>query len=178
MTCLCWSCDPLCKSLLTMLRVNQRVERVQAIRWPLWVYRLVSSRKCQIRCWWCHIPILFRDASEARLACKSFDDMCYSIDHLKCWNISGLTHASIWMINLKGVTIYRARLLLTWQYVNFPKSLNREGIIYPSVLSKHSSVLICGVVEKQSEMCHSVVKVINNVSLFCLMCAIAVFSFL
>lgn len=100
--------------------------------------------------------------------CKSFDNMFYSIDHRKCWNISELTHASIWMINLKGMTIYRPQPLLTWQHVNFPKSLNREGIIYPSVLSKHSSVLICGGAEKQSEMCHSVVKVINNVNLFCL----------
>lgn len=70
--------------------------------------------------------------------------------------------------------IYRLRLLLTWQYVNFSKSLNREGIIYPSVLSKHSFVLIRCDVEKQSETCHSVVKVINNVgfALLCLTCAI------
>lgn len=63
--------------------------------------------------------------------------------------------------------IHRPRPLPTWQYVNFPKSLNREGIIYPSVLSEHSSVLIHHDVEKQSGTCHSVVKVINNVYLLC-----------
>ena len=72
------------------------------------------------------------------------------------------------MINLKGMTISnRPRLLPTWQSVNFSESLNREGIIYPSVLSELSSVLIRRDVEKQSETCHSVVKVINNVSLLC-----------
>lgn len=63
--------------------------------------------------------------------------------------------------------MYRPRPPPTWQSVNFPESLNREGIIYPSVLSKHSSILICCDVEKQSEMCHSLVKVINNVGLLC-----------
>lgn len=57
-----------------------------------------------------------------------------------------------------------------------PKSSNREGIIYPSVLSKHSSILIRVNVEKQSEMCHSVVTVINNLRAF--VCAIAAFPLL
>lgn len=37
--------------------------------------------------------------------------------------------------------IYRPRRLQHWQYVNLSKSLNREGIIYPSVL--HSPALLC-----------------------------------
>lgn len=62
--------------------------------------------------------------------------------------------------------INRPRLPPSWQYVNFPKSLNREGIIYPSVVSEHSFVLIRCDVEKQSETCHSVVKVIDNGACF------------
>lgn len=53
----------------------------------------------------------------------------------------------------------------TWQYVNYPESLNREDIIYPSVLFKHSFILICCNPEKQSETCHSIVEVINKAGL-------------
>lgn len=72
--------------------------------------------------------------------------------------------------------MYRPKPPPTWQYVNFSESLNREGIIYPSVLFKHSSILIHCDVEKQSETCLSVAAVINNVGLllFCLMCAIQI----
>lgn len=58
--------------------------------------------------------------------------------------------------------IYRHRPPPVQQYVNFSESLNREDIIYPSPLLEHSSVLICRDVEKQSEMCLSLVKVIDT----------------
>lgn len=137
---------------------------------------LIKIFHCWVKLTFC-VRLLWKRCLWNPISPNSFwQYMCHSINH-------NLLAPSSYMLKYKwGATwqhihmedksdrdddIYRRRLLPTWQYVNFPKSLNREGIIYPSVLSKHSSVLIRGDVEKQSETCHSVLKVINNVGLLC-----------
>lgn len=81
-----------------------------------------------------------------------------------------LAHA--WMMSPRRMTIYRLKPLLTWQPVNLPEPLNREGLIYPSVLFQHSSLLIWCDAEKQSQMWLSGVRAFNNARFFSLMWAI------